>query len=282
MKNILQHIWKETGDPGIIVMVVPVLTDNYSYLIKNKNGVVLVDPRSSRPLFDAVEQFELKVDAVLITHEHHDHTGGLKEIVKRWGAEVYAASGSHLPVVFNEIGDGECVQAGTVSFKAIFTPGHYVEMSPTGSANRNVVWYSEKGGILFTGDTLFSCGYGYTTDKYVSCMISSLKLLRQFPDETLVCSGHEYSLLNTSFAAEIFPQSQMLRERINTIHNQLEHHIPTVPTTMEFEKKNNPFLRWDDPVLQKAIGCTGTLDDLGVFMLLRDAKRRFNAAWRNR
>jgi hydroxyacylglutathione hydrolase len=282
MKNILQHIWKETADPGINVMVVPVLTDNYSYLIKSSSGVVLVDPGSSRPLFDAVEQSELKIDSVLITHEHHDHTGGLKEIEKRWGAEVFAASGSHLPVAFNEISGDECVQAGDVTFKACFTPGHYVEMSPIGSVNRNVVWYCEKAGALFTGDTLFSCGYGYTTDKYVPNMIASLKFLRQFSDETQVFSGHEYSLLNTSFAAEIFPQSQMLRERINTIHNLLEHHTPTVPTTMEFEKKNNPFLRWDDPVLQKTIGCTDTIDDLGAFIQLRERKMRFNAAWTKR
>jgi hydroxyacylglutathione hydrolase len=282
MKNILQHIWKETAEPSINVMVVPVHADNYSYLIKTKSGIVLVDPGSSRTLFDAVEQSELKVNAVLITHEHYDHIGGLKEVMKRWGAEVYAANGSHLPVAFSEIGDGECVLAGVVSFKAIFTPGHYVEMSPAGSANRNVVWYCERAGMLFTGDTLFSCGYGYTTDKHVSSMISSLKLLQQFPDETLVFSGHEYSLLNTSFAAEIFPQSLSLRERLNTIHNLLEHHIPTVPTTMEFEKKNNPFLRWDDPVLQKAIGCTDTKDDLGAFMLLRERKRAFNSAWTKR
>lgn len=277
MKNALQHIWKETADRGINVLVVPVLSDNYSYLIKSSSGVVLVDPGSSRPLFDAVEQSELKIDAVLITHEHHDHTGGLKEIVKRWGAEVYAASGSHLPVPFNEIGDRECVNAGEVSFEAIFTPGHYVEMSPSGSVNRNVVWYCEKGGIVFTGDTLFSCGYGYTIDKYVPAMTASLKLLRQFPDETLVFSGHEYSLLNTSFAAEMFPQSHSLSERLNTIHNLLEHHTPTVPTSMEFEKKNNPFLRWDDPALQKAIGCTGAEDDLGAFMRLRERKRAFNS-----
>ncbi len=277
MKNALQHIWKETADPGIKVLVVPVLSDNCSYHVKSRSGIVLVDPGSSRPLFDAVEQSELKIDAVLITHEHHDHIGGLKEIVKRWGAEVYAASGSHLPVAFNEINDGEIVHSGAVSFKAIFTPGHYVEMSPAGSVNRNVVWYCDKGGMLFTGDTLFSCGYGYTTDKHVSRMISSLKLLRQFPDDTLVFSGHEYSLLNTSFAAEIFPQSQLLRERLNTIHNLLEHHTPTVPTSMEFEKKNNPFLRWDDPVVQMTVGCTGTEDELGAFMLLRDAKKHFNS-----
>jgi hydroxyacylglutathione hydrolase len=130
--------------------------------------------------------------------------------------------------------------------------------------------------MLFTGDTLFSCGYGYTTDKYVSSMIASLKYLRQFPDETLLFSGHEYSLLNTSFAAEIFPQSLSLKERINTIHSLLEHHIPTVPTTMEFEKKNNPFLRWDDPILHNAIGFTGITDDLGAFMLLRGRKKAFN------
>jgi hydroxyacylglutathione hydrolase len=276
MKNVLEHIWKETADPGITVMVVPVLADNYSYLIKSSSGVVLVDPGPSQSLFNAIEQCELKIDAVLITHEHHDHTGGLKEIVKRWGVEVYAANGSHLPVAFNDIVDGECVQSDNVSFKAIFTPGHYVEMSPAGSASRNVVWYCEKGGMLFTGDTLFSCGYGYTTDKYVSSMIASLKYLRQFPDETLLFSGHEYSLLNTSFAAEIFPQSLSLKERINTIHSLLEHHIPTVPTTMEFEKKNNPFLRWDDPILHNAIGFTGITDDLGAFMLLRGRKKAFN------
>ncbi|HEX2960119.1 MAG TPA: hydroxyacylglutathione hydrolase C-terminal domain-containing protein [Chitinispirillaceae bacterium] len=181
---------------------------------------------------------------------------------------------------FTGIGNSECVQAGAVSFRALVTPGHYVETYGAASVNRNVVWYCEKAGCLFTGDTLFSCGYGYTTGKHVSAMISSLARLRQFPDDTLVFSGHEYSLLNTSFAAEIFPHSLPLRERMNTIHNLLGQNIPTVPTTMKFEKQNNPFLRWDDPVVQKILGLTGTADDLDAFMLLRERKRAFNSAWK--
>jgi hydroxyacylglutathione hydrolase len=279
MKTILHPLWYDTNDKCVRILVLPVKSDNYCYIIFAGNDAVLVDPDNSPILFDTIEKTKMTINAVLITHEHHDHIGGLKEIVKRWDAGVYAAKNIRLPVAFKGVEDSECVHAGEISFKAIITPGHYDEFYPLESVNRNVVWYCEHAGSVFTGDTLFSCGYGYTTDKNVSTMIHSLKRLRELPDETQVFSGHEYTLLNTTFAQQLEPGSDELNDRLNKVRALLSDHIPTVPTSMGFEKRNNPFLRWDDPALQNILEFTGTTD-IEAFMLLRARKKKFNASWR--
>lgn len=279
-KNNLKPLWCDTNDPCVRVLTIPVLSDNYSYLITNGSDLVLIDPADSSIIFDLIEQSGLNLNAVLITHEHHDHIGGLKKTVQKWGrAEIYAPIEASLPVSFNEVADSTSISIGGINFKAIVSPGHYVEYYDAASADRNIVWHCEKAGTVFTGDTLFSCGYGYTTDNNVSKTVRSLHALCQLPDETLVFCGHEYSLLNTSFALQIQSDCVELSERMDKIRMLFENHTPSVPTTIEFEKKCNPFLRLDNPELRNRLNCTGTAG-LEVFMLLRKKKREYNTLWK--
>jgi hydroxyacylglutathione hydrolase len=279
-KNNLKPRWCDTNDPCVWVLTVPVLSDNYSYLITNGSDLVLVDPADSDIIFTTIEQTGLHLSAILITHEHHDHIGGVKKAVQQWGRpDVYAPINASLPVSFTGIADSGTIRIGNFVFNAIVSPGHYVEYYDAASADRNIAWYCEHAGVVFTGDTLFTCGYGYTTDNNVGKTMESLRMLRELPEKTLLFCGHEYSLLNTSFALSLQSDSIELSERLNNIRTLLDSSLPAVPTSIEFEKKCNPFLRWDDPELRKRLNCTAD-GELETFMLLRERKRKFNTQWK--
>ena len=246
----------DTKSENVKVIAVPAFWDNYSYIVTSGNDAMVIDPSQSKTVQREIEIRKLRLSSIAVTHEHIDHVAGVRMLQKKSGAFIYIPKGASIPGETIEITDGYALPLGGVSMKAIFVPGHYAYPYPIDNLNRNIAWYCEEAGILFTGDTLFSCGYGYTLRGHENAMFKSLKLLRSLPDDVSVFFGHEYSLRLTESAARVDSGNNALLERLKKVKNLLGRHEPTVPTTIRLEKLINPWLRLDDELFLKALGVT--------------------------
>jgi hydroxyacylglutathione hydrolase len=235
-----------TTTEAAAVIIVPTFWDNYSYIVTSGSDAISIDPSQSEPIFREIKKRKLHLSAIVVTHEHVDHVAGIRKLAKKCGAPIYVPDGATIPGKAIHITNGYTLQLGALSLKAVFVPGHFAFPYPLASLNRNIAWYCAQEGLLFTGDTLFSCGYGYTARGHEDAMSESLKLLRSFPDDTKIFSGHEYSLRLTESVAGVFPDNKALIKRLSEVRRLLAGNKPTVPTTMGLEKAINPWLRWDD------------------------------------
>lgn len=259
---------------SVKVILIPTYCDNYSYLLVFDKQAIIIDPSDFKPISHEIIKRDLKVPYILITHDHIDHIGGIIELQKAYNSEVLAAKGVCVPCPVTEIVSGCQLNFGNSVIKAISVPGHIASQYHRSSAN-NIAWYMEKAGVLFTGDTLFSCGYGFTSSDKERNMWESLMKLRNLPDETMIFCGHEYTLQNLTFAIHIDPENTLLKRRFENVNRLLKEHRPTLPVTLSIEKAINPFLRWDDRALKKRLQITDK-DDYDVFLHIRNIKCAFN------
>ncbi len=261
----------DTKIDDVKVIVVPTLWDNYSYIMISGNDAIVIDPSEYGPIRTELQKRNLELKSIVITHEHIDHVLAVQKLRRKYRAPLYIPRGAGIPGKSREIVGGDKLTIGDCVIEAIFVPGHFSFPYPVESLNRNIAWYCEKAGIAFTGDTLFSCGYGYTAPGHEAAMFESLKLLRALPDDTLLFFGHEYSLRLTASAAEFDQENAAAQERLIRVRRLLENHEPTVPTALKLEKSINPWLRWDDEKLLKALGIIGALNYNG-FLAMREKK----------
>ncbi len=219
--------------------------DNYIWLIgcEGDSGVAVVDPGDADPVFDYLEQEGLHAAAILITHHHGDHTGGVTELVERYRCPVYGPAGERIPALTHPVREGDYVQlAGCgLTLQVLDTPGH----------TRGHVCYHGHG-ALFSGDTLFTVGCGRLFEGTAEQMYSSLEKLRALPDETLVYCAHEYTQANLKFAQVAEPNNHDTARRAAEVATLRREGKATVPATLAEEKATNPFLRSHIPSLAAA------------------------------
>jgi len=223
------------------------------------SDALVIDPSEAGPIAKEISRRNLNLASIVVTHEHIDHIAGVRALQKRFGVTVYLPKGASIPGKTVQITDGYTLKLRTLSLRAIFVPGHHSFPYPVSTLNNNIAWYRREAGILFTGDTLFSCGYGYTARGHENAMFESLKLLRSYPDDTRIFSGHEYAMRLTESARGIDPENRALRERLREVRGLIALHKPTVPTTLGLEKAINPWLRWDDEKVKKGLELIGAL-----------------------
>lgn len=253
------------------LIALPAFQDNYIWAIAAADGrAVLVDPGQAEPVFEAAAQ-GLQPAAVLLTHHHDDHIGGVPALRERWpGLPVYApADEPRIPFASHRVGDGEGVQVLQWEFQTLFVPGH----------TRSHVAYVGHG-HLFSGDTLFSLGCGRMFEGTPSQMFGSLQRLAALPGATLVCCGHEYTLANAAFAVTVDPTNAALRQRHQEVQAMRHAARPTVPVSLASEVATNPFLRTASAAIQQAVGARlgrGARDEVEVFAELRRWKDDFRA-----
>ncbi|MFC0228893.1 hydroxyacylglutathione hydrolase [Serratia aquatilis] len=246
---------------------IPAFQDNYIWLLDNQQGhCVIVDPGDAAPVLEALSRQHLTPDAILLTHHHNDHVGGVAGITAQYpklavyGPQETATKGSN-----RIVNDGDVVKINGFQFTTIAVPGHTLG---------HVAFYSAP--YIFCGDTLFSAGCGRLFEGTAEQMYHSFQRLAQLPDETLICCAHEYTLSNLKFARAILPQDR----EIETYQQQVEmlraKGTPSVPTTLQLERRINLFLRCHDTDLQKEIGFHLPPQTLhSVFSELRLRKDRF-------
>src|SRR3984893_17154062 len=239
--------------------------------LKDNFGVLLHDPASGAPEAAAVET-ALKATGwrltdILVTHHHHDHTGGIEELKARYRCRVVApeAEADAIPEVDETVREGDPVRVGALAGGVIETPGHT-------AGHISYVFGPDK--LVFVGDTLFSIGCGRVIEGTPQMMWQSLLKLRDLPDDTRIYCGHEYTQANIRFAKTIEPGNAALSAREQEVARLGADRKPTIPSTIGAEKAANPFLRADLPEVAKSVGLGGA-PAWQVFAEMRERKNKF-------
>ena len=248
----------------------PAFADNYIWVLADDDGRgVIVDPGDAAPVFAAVAA-GLRPQAVLVTHHHADHCGGVPALQARWpDLPVYAPADARLGFPHRVAADGDRVQAGDFGFEVLFVPGH---------TRSHVAFHGA--GTLFSGDTLFSLGCGRLFEGTPAQMLASLRRLTALPADTRVCCGHEYSLANAAFAAVADPDNAALRARTEEIRHMRQLGRPSLPVRLASELDCNPFLRTATPAVRASIAARlgrRPADEVETFAELRRWKDGFQA-----
>ncbi|MBO0750877.1 MAG: hydroxyacylglutathione hydrolase [Bradyrhizobiaceae bacterium] len=255
--------------PTAEIRLFPCLKDNYGVLIHDpaSGATAAIDAPEAAPIEAALTASGWKLSDILITHHHHDHTGGIHALKERHGARVVAPreEAAKIPAVDETATDGDTVAVGNLTARVIATPGHTL-----GQIN----YFFEAAKLLFAGDTLFSIGCGRVIEGTPDMMWQTLLKLRALPDDTALYCGHEYTDANIRFALTIEPDNEALKARAAEVRRQVAAGTPTIPTFMGEEKRANVFLRADDPAVAAAVGLAGK-PAAQVFAEVRKRKNNF-------
>jgi hydroxyacylglutathione hydrolase len=257
--------------------IVPVsaFKDNYVWTLRNARHAAVVDPGDARPVIDYLARERLELAAILATHHHADHVGGIAELLesvphaRRAGIPVFGPRNEPIPTLTRAVSEGDQVsvpELGAV-FSVMDIPGH---------TRAHIAYYGA--GALFCGDTLFACGCGRLFEGTAQQMYTSLQKLRALPDDTKVYCGHEYTLANIGFAKAVEPRNAALAARQSRDEKLRQAGRPTLPSTLGEEKATNPFLRCAEPaVIESANKYLGArmADPVKVFAAIRDWKNSF-------
>ncbi|MBQ0270442.1 MULTISPECIES: hydroxyacylglutathione hydrolase [Providencia] len=246
---------------------VPALNDNYIWvLVDSHQQCIIVDPAEAEPVLEIMTAKQLAPIAILLTHHHNDHTGGVKGILSKFTTlPVFG------PQETQSKGATEIVENGD---KVIINEFNLQVISLSGHTSEHIGFYQAP--YLFCGDTLFSAGCGRIFEGTPEQMFESIQKIAELPDETLICCAHEYTLSNLKFAHHVWPENEAITQYLQKITQIRDKHQPTVPTSLKTEKKINIFLQCDNVQLQKKLNINVQNPPLrAVFTLLRQLKDQY-------
>jgi hydroxyacylglutathione hydrolase len=269
---------------ALSVLAVPAFKDNYLWLVHDGVNAAAVDPGDSGPILAALAAHKLTLTAILLTHHHADHIGGVPDLLSHSRVPVFGPRNDHIAVVTEPLGEGDLVEVPglALSVRVLDVPGHtlghiaYVVDKP-GEASGEP-W-------LFCGDTLFAGGCGRIFEGTPKQMADSLGKLAALPDDTSVYCAHEYTLANLRFASAVEPGNRQLRDRVEVDSAKRAAGQATVPSTIGIEKATNPFLRYRQPEIVGSLVAAHKLEataadaagsaPLAAFAALREWKNNF-------
>ena len=250
---------------------IPASYDNYIWLLARPGEarVTVIDPSNPEPVLSYLQQHQLVLDSILVTHHHRDHIGGLTALKAATGARVYGPVVEQVADCDVALAEGDEVLLPHLNqrLQVLAVPGHVRE---------HIAFYGD--GRLFCGDTLFLAGCGRIFTGTAAQLFASLQRLARLPPETAIYCSHEYTEANLRFACAVEPEHIGLTARAARVHALRAQGIPTVPGVLQEELATNPFLRCHEPALQAAVSHeTGVpiQDSLGCFAALREWKNRF-------
>jgi len=217
------------------VIALKALSDNYIWFYQIGQDIVVVDPGEAQPVLDYLNNHDVNLSTILLTHDHADHTAGVREIVAKYpDTKVYGpeeCSGDADTIVH----EGETIDLLGQSCEIIFVPGH---------TNGHIAYLVD--GNLFCGDALFMAGCGRVFTRDYQAQFETVNKLGQLADDVKVYAAHEYSETNLRFAKEVDPSNTAVEKALKKVRQQRENDEPTLPSTIAEEKQINPFIRAND------------------------------------
>ncbi len=245
------------------VWPIPVFDDNYVWVlaVDDASPVMVVDPGAAEPVVRALAAHGKELAAVLITHHHADHTGGAAELATWASCPVLGPAGEDIPAVDRPLREGSTVAVEGLRLAVMEVPGH----------TRGHIAYVGHG-LLLAGDTLFGGGCGRVFEGTPEEMWRSLHRLAGLPDGTALYCGHEYTVSNLRFAAEVEPGNDRLLTRLEEATASRGRGQPTLPSTIADERATNPFLRCGQAAIRRAaerFRGEPLADDVQVFAAIR-------------
>ncbi|RXM99296.1 putative hydrolase PNKD [Acipenser ruthenus] len=264
---------------NVKIVPIPVLTDNYSYLIidTTSNAAAVVDPADPEMVQACLEQEGVTLEAILCTHKHWDHSGGNKGLKRLHSScRVYGNAMDNIPGLTNPLSDKDSIEIGRLRFQAFFTPGHTVGHMVYLLDGKSIDGPSS----LFSGDLVFLSGCGRMFEGNATTMLASLDAVAALADETLLWPGHEYAEDNLMFAAEVEPNNTAQKNKFQQVLQQREGNMCTCPSTIREEKEYNPFLRSHSTELHQALGLQQEIEEDWIKFrarVLEEVRRRKDA-----
>ena len=224
---------------GVEVVCVPVLSDNYVWLMHGGGDTVIVDPGEAAPVLAALDARGWTASAIWNTHWHPDHTGGNQEVKAATGATVLgpAAEADRIPAIDRSVAGGDLFAWQGLDVRVIDTPAHTAG---------HVSFHLPDADVAFVGDTLFAMGCGRLFEGTAAQMYAAMRAYERMPDDTRLYPAHEYTLSNGRFAATVEPNNPAIAERVREVERLRADDRPTLPTTVAQEKATNVFLRAPD------------------------------------
>ncbi|MCH2056509.1 MAG: hydroxyacylglutathione hydrolase [Thalassotalea sp.] len=257
---------------SINIAPIKAFNDNYIWAISStNNNLVLVDPGQAAPCIDYINTHKLNLVAILITHHHRDHVGGIAELLGAFGEDitVYGPKNEDIPHCDIKLVEGDKVDLPDlgIELNVLDVPGHTAG---------HIVYFDDQ--HLFCGDTLFSGGCGRLFEGTPSQMHHSVSKLAKLPASTKVYCAHEYTLANLHFALTVEPNNIELLTYFNQVQHKRDNDISTIPTTIGQEAAINPFMRSNVADIKESAELymdTKLASDVDVFAAIRQWKDNF-------
>ncbi len=261
----------------IQVKPIPAFSDNYIWCLIDQGGhkAAVVDPGDSEAVITALNKWNLQLEAIIITHHHMDHTGGIDGLLSSYSPQqipVYGPENPNISQITHRLSEQMTFQLFGISFTTLAVPGHTLD---------HIALFAEQsplGPIVFCGDTLFAGGCGRLFEGTPEMMLNSLNRLATLPDITKVYCAHEYTLANLDFARQVEPKNSLLIERIKEDQSKRNQKLPTLPSTINLELATNPFLRSSEQAVIEAANShsdTKLINSTEVFAAIRKWKDNY-------
>jgi len=252
------------------ILPIKAFNDNYIWCIRDQQHCAIVDPGDATPVKDYINQHQLILTDILITHHHWDHIDGIDELKDNWPqVKISGLESDRVKQINNKVKAQDKLQLSGLGleFEVLLLPGH---------TRDHIAFYHPQ--ALFCGDTLFSAGCGRLSEGSPEQMFTSLQLLAALPDDTPIYCTHEYTQSNIDFALTVDPHNQSLHEYAKWVRQQTAQHLPTLPSSIQKEKLINPFLRSHTQEIRQSLSkkfdrCYD--NDVEGFAALRQWKDKF-------
>lgn len=235
----LQYLYKNNKNSMLEILPLNAFDDNYIWCITSGNRVVVVDPGDADPVLDFIRQHQLVLEAIIVTHHHHDHINGIPRLTEHFpSVPVYGPHSDRIKAITHPLNHGDNISllCDALALQVLHVPGHTRE---------HIAYHNDN--YLFCGDTLFSAGCGRMFEGTPQQFWHSLRTLRSLGDHLEVYCTHEYTEANIKFAHHLEPNNPVLSEFMHWVSGIRRGQGCTLPTTIKKEKAVNPFLRCDVP-----------------------------------